>query len=77
MMTLRECMESTAVSMILALAIATAALAGSQEEQRLNDIAQYPHEFTLRAPRSALQAMLNVLASAIYSCRGSEGRNSP
>ena len=34
MMTLRECMQSTAVSTILALAIATAALAGSSEEQR-------------------------------------------
>ena len=34
MMALRECMQSTAASMILALAIATAALAGSQEEQR-------------------------------------------
>ena len=34
MMTLRECMQSTAVSAILALAIATAALAGSREEQR-------------------------------------------
>ena len=34
MMTLGECMQSTAASTILALAIATAALAGSQEEQR-------------------------------------------
>src|ERR1700720_4988065 len=34
MMTFRECMHSTAASTILALAIATAALAGSQEEQR-------------------------------------------
>ena len=34
MMTLGECMQSTAVSTIIALAIATAALAGSQEEQR-------------------------------------------
>jgi uncharacterized RmlC-like cupin family protein len=34
MKTLGECMQSTAVSMILALAVATAALAGSQEEQR-------------------------------------------
>ncbi len=34
MMTLRACMQSTAVSTILALAIATATLAGSQEEQR-------------------------------------------
>ena len=34
MMTLRECMQSAAVSTILALAIATAALAGSREEQR-------------------------------------------
>ena len=34
MMTLRECMQSAAVSPILALAIATAALAGSREEQR-------------------------------------------
>ncbi len=34
MMPLRACMQSTAVSTILALAIATATLAGSQEEQR-------------------------------------------
>jgi uncharacterized RmlC-like cupin family protein len=34
MMTFRECTRSTAVSTILALAIATAALAGSQEDQR-------------------------------------------
>jgi hypothetical protein len=34
MKTLGECMQSTAVSMIFALAVATAALAGSQEEQR-------------------------------------------
>jgi quercetin dioxygenase-like cupin family protein len=34
MMTFKECMQSTVVSTILALAMATAALAGSQEEQR-------------------------------------------
>jgi hypothetical protein len=34
MMTLRECMQSTTVSIILSLASATAALAGSQEERR-------------------------------------------